>query len=642
MPPLVKGLSEDTINALKEMLEVDWAAASKDEVPDLGETAARLAAPRKPSRRKARATLTELADHPVCGLLVPFLLRLLADPALPDRAALLHLLAAISPGRPPLGERLRVDLVLDTAGRTRREIYRAVAAAVPEAIQMLSGAEDERVAAAAFLAWFPTPEARSRLRDRLTEETSPLPLAVGILALGRGGNAPEPEDLSSVETFYQHPDERVALAARISAALLTEAATEETLAALEAELPRASAPFEGFPWPPLHDLAVHRYLALRERFPERALEHLPEALASGGEIVASALLTLAFPEPLTEGADPSPPQVRALAAVLSSPGLEPQELKRLLSDAGLGGDPDRVRDRIGLPVDAPDDPLLSRPVFIGEARVPFHLAWRRMIWGRSPLEPEPLVADLIRDLDPKQTLDAFRAAARLPLEPAQARLPLPELPGGTPVPGTRKVLYKGKVRAAERAAAYRELLLAEGWRDIDQWDNPPRDHSGHFLRGAVLLEVDFTYTWSDALHGFVDDEMSLGCGAELCLGRLFGPLGQEAHGAGFTAGLVEWADRLAKALPQEDIPFAWALLETAAALSEQTGEPPDDAFDRLFRRLHVTWIPMARRTMYLDVCPEPRAETLALWMLEKEPGNDWLISVVPTPAVRERIRARRR
>lgn len=61
------------------------------------------------------------------------------------------------------------------------------------------------------------------------------------------------------------------------------------------------------------------------------------------------------------------------------------------------------------------------------------------------------------------------------------------------------------------------------------------------------------------------------------------------------------------------------------------------AVDALFRALHVTWIPMARRALYLAACPPDRAEALALWMLAKEPRNDWLAAMVTSDAVRAAI-----
>jgi hypothetical protein len=639
---LVAGLMPSTVAALDEIRAFDWGAASKGSASEVGDAALALASPVAEKRKAGREQLFEQSDHPVLAILAPWLVRLFEDEALPERVALLRLLVAVGVGPQDLDMRFEADTCLAQAGRTRRIRYQAAAAVVSTAVDLLEGEEEDRAAAAELLAWFPEPAARARLREILSIESSPLVLSVGLLALGLGGDrVPAPEDAPLCSRFLDHANARVSLAAAVAASFLVAEPPEAVLARIESALDKPVEIWPGYPWGELQRLAIRRYIRLADRCRDRVVAHLPAALDSGSLDVAAGLLRLVFSKPLQPGDAPNDEQAKTVREVLSRPALVNDELPSFLHDLGLPRELDEVRDLVGIPPAAPDEPLLSRPVIVAGQTQPFYLAWQRMCWGKLPPQPIPLVDQALAGLDAGQALTLFRATCRLPSEISAAQLRLPELPGAVHKQdddGDTLPHYQGKVSTEDRGQAEVALLCAEGWRLVYAWDNPPRDYTAHLVRDGLQVEMEILSVWSDDLGDFVDDEAKLSFKVEPSPGRLFAPTGARLLGQAFTDGLEGLAAELGQSLPQKDIRFAWEVLVAGAVLAEEKGQPPAAVFDGLFKQLHVSWIPMPGRASYLRVCPPERAEALALWMLKKEPGNAWLTAIVDSPKVKKAVK----
>jgi hypothetical protein len=640
---LVEGLSAATLAALGEVRALDWKGASGGVAATLGEDIVRLADRDARVRARIRARLVAKGlDHPIFGVAAPYLARLFADPRAPDRVELLGVLAAVGlyARARGLAERFEVPSFLDTHGRSRRERYLAVAALADEAAALLDGDEPARVASAAFLAFYPAGSAHARLRSVLASERSPLVLSAGLVALGAGGlGPPGDDDRALVGRFLDHADPRVSLAAAVAASFFPGSVAETALSRLEQELARSVETWAGFPFfeGRLGALAVARYLRLGAEHRERLLAQLPAGL--GGEqapAVAAGLVRLLFPKPLAAGEAPTPEQTRILRVLLSRAPFAEKDLEELLRETGLPDDLAELRDTLGLELPAPPREVLSRPIRVDGHDLPLHVAWRRLCWGRLSVEPERLMDAAVEGLDADAILALTAGLVALGVH-EKPRLPLhlPELPGGERVEG--ELRYRGKVGAAVRGRALIDLLVADGWAVLCAHDSPPRDFTAHLVKGPWALEVEFLFVWSDDLHDFVDDEMRLLVESELSIARLVAPAAHALLGDSFVAAVTRLAERLGKGFGQDENMLAWTTLELAALLSARTGTPPAPAADALFRALHVTWIPMARRALYLAACAPARAEALALWMLSKEPGNDWLAAMVPSEKVKKAV-----
>ncbi|MFJ2841490.1 HEAT repeat domain-containing protein [Streptomyces griseofuscus] len=237
--------------ALSGLDTVDWSALTHaygpaDDVPGL------LGALCSPDEERRRNALYELygnifhqgSRYPATAAAVPFLVRMAADPQLPDRAGCLQLLAALAIGydeahlpggiaitewrsaveevraQDPEAIRAEYDAWVEAASddkeRRMREFrrdmydhdrqlealaaelgaYDAVRAGIPALLPLLGDTDAAvRTGAAYVLAWFPEAAGESlpRLLARLDEEREPAALATALVAVGLlGDDGPAP------------------------------------------------------------------------------------------------------------------------------------------------------------------------------------------------------------------------------------------------------------------------------------------------------------------------------------------------------------------------------------------------------------------------------------------------------------------
>ncbi|RKN21183.1 hypothetical protein D7147_10370 [Micromonospora musae] len=364
--------------------DIEWrrlghAYGAADDVPDLIRA---LRSPDPATRDDALGTLYTTVYHQgsryqASAYAVPFLLELLADPATPDRPALLALVTslaigpdeAVLPDGFPIGAYRRtaeggrellaakpapwtgVDETakeyveyayvesLDAAERDRLwayidvAVYDAALAGVPLLRDLLDDSDPwVRVGSAYALAWFPEEAAGSLPALARATQTAPVTgagaveVATLLIASGLLGAAPDHRSLAA-----PHPVVRCGAAigrARVRGPETDPEAVEELLAWAAAPPTGADDPTDGG-WVPFlgGDLSGYAGLALRQlgpRHADRAFDaltgRLPTVSGDQSLTVLGEALRMAFPDgplpPGTPGAGLTPRQ-RRLAEVLS-------------------------------------------------------------------------------------------------------------------------------------------------------------------------------------------------------------------------------------------------------------------------------------------------------------------------------------
>lgn len=368
---IVTEINAPVTAALSGLDTVDWSALTHaygpaDDVPGL------LGALCSPDEERRRNALYELygnifhqgSRYPATAAAVPFLVRMAADPQLPDRAGCLQLLAALAIGydeahlpggiaitewrsaveevraQDPEAIRAEYDAWVEAASddkeRRMREFrrdmydhdrqlealaaelgaYDAVRAGIPALLPLLGDTDAAvRTGAAYVLAWFPEAAGESlpRLLARLDEEREPAALATALVAVGLlGDDGSGPELALRLRPFLitGEPVVRWAAAtalARLGGRGVEPAVTADALAAL---VSGAEEPGPDESRVPFHEGDVRGYSAasltlLGDRYPRKALDAVTDGLAvttgPASFPVATAALRLAFGEPGPQG-----------------------------------------------------------------------------------------------------------------------------------------------------------------------------------------------------------------------------------------------------------------------------------------------------------------------------------------------------
>jgi hypothetical protein len=636
-------LAGDTVQALAEVAAFDWKTASANRVPKVGAAYAKLVHAKADERAKARAEILATAgEHPIGGLLAPFLVRLLADPAVPDRAALCPLLATIAVGKRTLA-RFDAAAFVASLRRSRRERFEAVAKASPHALAMLSDPDEATRAGAAFLLAALQPAGQNdKLIGAVATETAALPLAAVLLALGIAARDPiAKEDHATLARFVRHEDPRVSLSAALALAIQPGPADDATLARVERELAASDPPWAGLPWAEgrLVDLAWDAYLPLADRHAERVIEHAAASCASAlgpgkapGPTVdrrVHALLALVASPPRSRTDALSATGAAALRAMLVTPGLiDARFAYDLQCKYRLPSDLVDLRDLAGLEIAAP--PVIARRVVVDGIELPFHLAWLRFWWGRSRAIPERLAELGFAGLDASACIEAFHALTALQTAygPAFAG-ELPDVPAGKrkeyPDAVQPIIAYVVDGPAMGPARALIATLREQGWTVV--FEPPEHSHLGAacLVRGGASLNIT---TKAPRVDEGPSNASEILLTASYDPARLIAPVIHAAHGAALAPLVTELSQR-------EDLANMpkWWTLSLASALAELSGEPPAPAVDGLFQRCYVSWTVSSWRAAYLKVVPPDRAEELALWLLSKDRCT-WVADVVPTEKVK--------
>ncbi|WP_201300721.1 HEAT repeat domain-containing protein [Streptomyces sp. HF10] len=357
--------------ALSGLDAVDWSALTHaygpaDDVPGLLRA---LCSPDEEQRHQALGALYGNIFHqgsryPATAAAVPFLIRMAADPALPDRAVCLQLLAALAIGydeaqlpggiaiaewraaveevraQDPEAIRAEYDAWVEAAGddreRRMREFrrdmydhdqhleamaaelgaYDAVRAGIPALLPLLGDTDAAvRTGAAYVLAWFPEAAGESlpRLLTRLDEERDPVALATALVTAGLlGDDGSGPELALRLRPFLTAGEPVVRWAAATALARLGGKGVEAAVTAdVLAELVScAGEPGPDEPRVPFHEGDTRGYSAasltlLADRYPREALDAVTDGLAAttgpASFPVATAALRLAFGDPRPDG-----------------------------------------------------------------------------------------------------------------------------------------------------------------------------------------------------------------------------------------------------------------------------------------------------------------------------------------------------
>ena len=632
-------LAAQTLEALDQVAAFDWKTASANRVPKLGEAYQKLVNPNPATRAKARDAIGETAgEHPIGGLLAPYLVRLLADPGAPDRADLLPLLTTIAVGPRPLG-RFDARAFVGHLRRSRRERFAAVAAAAPVALTLLGDpSEGTRAAAARLLAYVQPDGLRASLCAAVEKESSALALGALLLALAViSTESTAAQDRSLLSRFSGHPDANVTLCAALARSLLAGPADEATLARLEQALTEPHLVWSGFPWLEgrMGALAAERYFALADRHLERVIEHAASALhgkPNDARALGWKMLQVLIPTPLPPGQPASAPAVAILRALLEQPGVVDSGFLANSQTFGLPTTLQGLRDLAGL--DVPGPASIARAITVDGQTLPFHVAWLRRCWDRLSTDPDRLVELGFAGLSPEQTVEAFHDLVTLAgVQAPRLKLELPVEPRGKRKEYPKAIEpvfeYLDDEPAVERAVAFLEQMKKDGWEVIYAPLVSGNFGSALIARGGVELDIGTNVHW-------VDDKptgaSTLTVRPKLSIPRLLAPRAYAAHGD----ALLPLVAALASRADLENMPKWWTL-QLTALLARLSGKAPDPAVDDLFRRCYVSWVPSTFRVSYLMVLPEQRAEDLALWLLSKERGAIWVADVVPSQKVKAKV-----
>jgi hypothetical protein len=607
-------------------------------VGKLGEVTQGLVDPKPAKRVKAREDILSLAgEHPIGGLLAPFLVRLLADPALPDRGLLLPLLTTIAVGNRPLARFDRAGFVAHLR-RSRRERFEAVGRAAPVALHMLGDTDPASRSAAACLLSYLQPDGFAvALHGALSTETDPLVLGSLLVAIGIS-SALVAEERARVASFLSHADSNVSLAAALALAVQAGPADEATMARLERALEGGNSTWDGFPWGAgnVGALASATYLALADRHLDRVLEHVVGALAGDVQEARKAidrLLDLALPAPLAPGAPLPPPVARLIRAMVTTPGVADPWWIGQLVNRGLPKTENELRDLIGLEISAP--PVVARTIRLSRGasplELPLHVAWCRRWWGRLDADPAEIVEQGFLGLGADDAAAAFRALVVLSgTDDARISVSLPLEPAGVRNESGGMREYRDEEPAMARTARFVDGLVAAGWELVlAPWAMGNFGYAA-VARGGVVLKIDTNAHWQNERQ---TNQSVVYVRPNLSLPRLLAPFALEHLGDRFVRAVTELAAR-------EDLEnmVKWGTLELAALLATLGRTLPDRSVDDLFRRCYVSWPPLLPRVVYLKSLPEDRAEELALWLMEKEPRATWVATFVPTEKVKAKAK----
>jgi tetratricopeptide (TPR) repeat protein len=315
-PPPAAPVLPATVSALLAGLDdVPWrtlrhAYGPATDVP--GQISA-LLAPDAPTRERAlhqlygniwhQGTVYEASSYSV-----PFLIKLVGHPGTPDRAAILHLLAALAGDGTPSAQ----------ADPAERASHDAVGAALPLYLSLLDPTHDHglRAAAIAVVAAFPERAAESvpPLQAALAAERAPEVRWWLLWALGQVVASGAPEQAYFADVLARADDPQMAFLAATALAARAGATTPQpaldalveavgTLGASEpdgdgSDLDDAMASLGLYQWPGVVELAVEQLAQLDMERAQPALLRALQRTRDGdaARMVAEGLLDLAFSE----------------------------------------------------------------------------------------------------------------------------------------------------------------------------------------------------------------------------------------------------------------------------------------------------------------------------------------------------------